>query len=183
MNLKLQMGLKTQIEAILLLGGEETKIKDISKFFNISLEQTLSILQELKKERKGTGINIELHEELVYLVTNPICGEIVNKYFQQESKPKKLTTASLETLSIIAYNQPMTKTEIESIRGVSVDRIIQNLEEKRFIRVCGKKESIGRPNLYEITEKFLGYLGIDSVEELPNYFEIKEKLNGTNENK
>ena len=102
-----------------------------------------------------------------------ICGEIINDFFQQESKPKKLSGAALETLSIIAYRQPITKGEIEAIRGVSVDRIIQNLEEKKFVRVCGKKEAVGRPNLYEVTDKFLSYIGIRSIEELPNYFEVK----------
>nr|WP_221893429.1 SMC-Scp complex subunit ScpB [Cetobacterium sp. 2A] len=182
MNLRNQIGLKTQVESILLLGGDEIKIKDLCKFFSLSLDKMLLLLQELKNERKGTGINIEMHEELVYLVTNPICGEVINKYFEQDAKPKKLSGASLETLSIIAYNQPVTKTEIEAIRGVSVDKIIQNLENKKFIVVCGKRESIGRPNLYEITDKFLGYLGIDSVNELPNYEETKEKISGRNKN-
>ncbi|SJZ43214.1 segregation and condensation protein B [Cetobacterium ceti] len=182
MNLKVQIGLKSQIEALLLLGGEDIKLKELSKFFNISQGKLVEILLELKEERKGTGINIEIDGENIYLVTNPLCGEIVNSFFNQETKPKKLSPAALETLSIIAYHQPITKSEIEAIRGVSVDRIIQNIEEKKFIRNCGKKESIGRPNLYEVTDKFLGYLGINSVEELPDYAKIKEKINGRNEN-
>ena len=116
------------------------------------------------------------------MVTNPRCGEIVNNYFKQEAKPKKLSGAALETLSIIAYKEPVTRAEIEAIRGVSVDRVLQNMEERGFIRVCGKKEAIGKPNLYEITDKFLGYLGVKNVKELPQYAEMKEKLNGANEN-
>ncbi|MGL4308595.1 SMC-Scp complex subunit ScpB [Cetobacterium sp. SF1] len=182
MDLKIQIGLKTQIESLLFLGGEEIKLKELSKFFNIPKTKLLEILQELKIERKGTGIHIEIEDETVFLVTNPLCGEVINNYFNQESKPKKLSTAALETLSIIAYNQPVTKGEIEAIRGVSVERIIQNIEEKKFIRICGKKETIGRPNLYEVTDKFLGYIGIDSVEELPDYEKIKENRNGRDEN-
>lgn len=72
----------------------------------------------------------------------PSVERIINDFFQQESKPKKLSGAALETLSIIAYRQPITKGEIEAIRGVSVDRIIQNLEEKKFVRVCGKKRQL-----------------------------------------
>lgn len=174
--------LKKEIEAILLLGGDEIKIREVAKFFELTLEKTLGILEELKDERKESGINIEIYEELVYLVTNPQCGEMVNRFFQQEAKPKKLSGAALETLSIIAYNQPVTRGEIESIRGVSADRILMTLEEKRFIRISGKRESIGRPNLYEVTDKFLSYLGVDSIEHLPNYNEIKEKINGRDEN-
>ena len=155
----------------------------MSKFFSISIDRILDILEVLKKERFNTGINIEINEEVVYLITNPRCGEIINLYFKQDIKPKKLSNAALETLSIIAYRQPVTKSDIESIRGVSIDRVIQNLEERKFVRVCGKKETIGKPNLYEVTDKFLGYLGVESVEELPQYEEMKERLNGTDENK
>lgn len=172
-SIERNMEIKNKIEAILLLGGDEVKIRELSKFFSIPLEDTMKILEELKEERRETGINIEITGELVSLVTNPIYGEVINSFFEQESKPKKLSGAALETLSIIAYRQPITKGEIEAIRGVSVDRIIQNMEEKKFVRICGKKETIGRPNLYEVTDKFLGYIGIKNIEELPNYFEVR----------
>lgn len=178
------MSIQNKIEAILLLGGDEVKIKDLCKFFSLSIEEIMKILEDLKLERKNSGINIEFSGEFVYLVTNPLYGEFINQYFEHESKPKKLSGAALETLSIIAYRQPITKSEVESIRGVSVDRIIQNLEEKKFVRVCGKKEGIGRANLYEITDKFLGYIGISSINELPNYLEVKGRPeDGGNEDK
>ncbi|MGL5988973.1 SMC-Scp complex subunit ScpB [Cetobacterium sp.] len=177
------MGIKEHIESILLLGGDEIKIRDLSKFFSITVEKILDLLEELKKERFNTGVNLEIDQEVVRLITNPRCGEIVNMYFKQDIKPKKLSNAGLETLSIIAYRQPVTKSEIEAVRGVSTDRVIQTLEERKFVCVCGKKESIGKPNLYEVTDKFLGYLGISTVDELPQYEIMKEKLNGTNENK
>ncbi|MGL4365533.1 SMC-Scp complex subunit ScpB [Cetobacterium sp.] len=177
------MGIKEQIESILLLGGEEIKIRDLSKFFSISVEKVLEILEVLKIERFNTGINLEIDQEVVYLITNPRCGEMVNLYFKQDVKPKKLSNAALETLSIIAYRQPVTKSEIEAVRGVSTDRVIQTLEERKFVRVCGKKEAIGKPNLYKVTDKFLSYLGISTVEELPQYEIMKERLNGTDENK
>ncbi|MGL5088322.1 MAG: SMC-Scp complex subunit ScpB [Cetobacterium sp.] len=177
------MGIKEHIESILLLGGDEIKIRDLSKFFSITVEKLLDLLEELKKERFNTGVNLEIDQEVVRLITNPRCGEIVNMYFKQDVKPKKLSNAGLETLSIIAYRQPVTKNEIEAVRGVSTDRVIQTLEERKFVRVCGKKESIGKPNLYKVTDKFLGYLGISTVDELPQYEIMKEKLNGINENK
>lgn len=174
------MDIKEKLEAILFLGGEDIKIKELAKFFSISYDKIIPILYELKGERKSTGINIEISDETVYLVSNPKYGEVISNFFEQEKKPRKLSASALETLSIIAYNQPITKSEIEAIRGVNVDNIVYNMEGKKFIRICGKKDTIGRPNLYEITDKFLGYLGIDSVDELPNYYEIKEKLNGKN---
>ena len=181
------MSIKNQVESIIFLGGDENKIKDLAKFFKISIEDMLKILLELKEDRRNTGINIEIDSEIVYLTTNPLYGEIINNYFEQETKPKKLSSASIETLSIIAYKQPVTKLEIENIRGVSVDRIISNLEERKFVRNCGRQESGRKANLYEITDKFLSYLGIKDIRELPDYDLLKEKIKvvenmSTNEN-
>ena len=90
-------------------------------------------------------------------------------------------------MTIIAYKQPVTKSEIESIRGVSVDRIIANLEERKFVRNCGKQKTGRKANLYEVTDKFLSYLGIKNITELPDYDLLKEKIKSmenitTNEN-
>ena len=170
------MGIKNQVEAIIFLGGDENKIKDLARFFKISVEDMLKIILELKDDRRDSGINIEIDGELVYLTTNAIYGEVINNYFEQETKPKRLSLASIETLTIIAYKQPVTKSEIESIRGVSVDRIIANLEERKFVRNCGKQKTGRKANLYEVTDKFLSYLGIRDISELPDYQELKEKI-------
>ena len=170
------MGIKNQVEAIIFLGGDENKIKDLARFFKISVEDMLKIILELKDNRRDSGINIEIDGELVYLTTNAIYGEVINNYFEQETKPKRLSSASIETLTIIAYKQPVTKSEIESIRGVSVDRIIANLEERKFVRNCGKQKTGRKANLYEVTDKFLSYLGIRDISELPDYQELKEKI-------
>lgn len=170
------MGIKNQVEAIIFLGGDENKIKDLARFFKISVEDMLKIILELKDDRRDSGINIEIDGELVYLTTNAIYGEVINNYFEQETKPKRLSSASIETLTIIAYKQPVTKSEIESIRGVSVDRIIANLEERKFVRNCGKQKAGRKANLYEVTDKFLSYLGIRDISELPDYQELKEKI-------
>lgn len=169
------MNIKQEVEAIIFLSGEGVKIKELAKHFSLSFIEMMDFLKELKDDRIDTGLNISFEEEKVFFVTNPLCGEGINRFFEQESKPKKISAAALETVSIIAYKQPITKSEIEAIRGVAVDGIVHTLEERKFIRVCGKKESAGRPNIYEITENFLAYLGIKSVEELPNYSEISRK--------
>lgn len=172
------MGMKDELESILFLGGDENKVKDLAKFFSISLEDMLKLIEELKEDRKDTGICVEMDADLVYLVTNPKNGEIIHQYFEQEVKPRKLSAAAMETLSIIAYKQPITKREIEKIRGVGVDHIVQTLEERNLVRVCGYRDSIGRPKLYEVSNKFLGYMGISSLEELPEYRQIQEELDG-----
>lgn len=178
------MSIKYEMEAIIFLGGDENKIRDLSRHFKITLEDTLKIINELREEIKERGVNIEINGDVVYLTTNPKYGESISKYFEQENRPKKLSQASLETLSIIAYRQPISKPEIEMIRGVSVDRIVQNLEEKSLVRSCGRKEGGGRAKLYEVTDKFLAYLGIEDITELPSYVTLSSSFMGEdNENK
>lgn len=175
------MGMKDELESILFLGGDENKIKDLAKFFAVSLEDMLKLIEELKEDREHTGICVEMENDIVYLVSKPMNGEVVHRYFEQEVKPRKLSAAAMETLSIIAYRQPITKREIEKIRGVAVDHIVQGLEERNLIRFCGHKDAVGRPKLYEVSAKFLGYMGISSLKELPEYEKMKELLDGNNE--
>ncbi|MGL5965544.1 MAG: SMC-Scp complex subunit ScpB [Fusobacteriaceae bacterium] len=177
------MEILKELEAIIFLSGDGVKIKDIMKNYSLDFFETVNFLTSLKENWKDRGINLKIDDETAYFITNPYCGEAVIRFFEKESKPKKLSGAALETVSIIAYRQPVTKSEIEAIRGVSTDRIIQNLEERKFINVCGRKESPGRPNLYQVTDNFLAYLGIDRVEQLPKYNEIRGGNNGENENK
>ena len=172
-KLNLTKDIKNKMEAIMLLGGDEVKIEDLSKYFRLPEEEIINYLRDLKFERRNTGINIEINGPVTYLITNPQYGNVVNAYFEHEYKPRKLSEAALETLSIIAYRQPITKREMEVIRGKSVDGVVISLEERKFIRVCGRKDSPGRPKLYEITDKFLGYIGVNSIEELPNYNDVK----------
>ncbi|MGF6906704.1 segregation and condensation protein B [Fusobacterium sp. PH5-44] len=166
------MSIKNKMESILLLGGDEVKIADLAKFFKLPENEIIDLLRDLKFERRHTGINLEINGDVTYLISNPQYGETVNAYFEHEYKPRKLTVAALETLSIIAYRQPITKREIEAIRGRAVDGVVFSLEERKFIRVCGRKNGPGRPKLYEITDKFLGYIGVNSIEELPNYKDV-----------
>jgi len=164
-----------EIEAMLYLASE-LEVKELAKFYNINMEKMIGHLNELKEEKKDSGVNLKMEKGMVYFETNPKYGEMVHKFYNQESKPKKLSRAAMETLSIIAYKQPITKSHIESIRGVSVERVVHNLEEKGLVYSSGKLETIGRPNLYSTTNNFLNYLNIDNLELLPNYTEIREEL-------
>ncbi|MGB6129986.1 MAG: SMC-Scp complex subunit ScpB [Psychrilyobacter sp.] len=164
-----------EIEAMLYLASE-LEIKELAKFYNIKMEKMVECLDKLEREKKVSGINLKMEKGMVYFETNPKYGERVHNFFNQESKPKKLSRAAMETLSIIAYKQPVTKSHIESIRGVSVERVIYNLEEKGLVYPSGRLETIGRPNLYSTTDNFLNYLDIESLIMLPNYAEIRKKL-------
>ena len=98
-------------------------------------------------------------------------------YLSSEKTKRRLSPAALETLSIIAYKQPMTKPELETIRGVNSDHIISSLLEKNLIAIKGRSESIGRPLLYATTDEFLKYFGLNTLSDLPKPRELEEIMN------
>lgn len=159
------------------MSGEPIDIIELKKFFNIEEERLIEKLENLKEIKKNSGINIKIFDNgKIQMSTNPKYGETILNFFNPESKPKKLTKAALETITIIAYKQPVTKGEIESIRGVNVEKVLATLEEKNLIEICGKKNTIGNPNLYRVTEDFLSYVGIDKIEDLPEYEGVKNGI-------
>ena len=157
-----------EIEAIIFLSDKPVPIDELADFLNKTVEETKTLLLDLKEKRENTGINLEIKEEMVKFVTNPNCGKAIQDFFNPTVKVKKLSKSSMETLTIIAFKGPITKSAIEDIKGVSVDGSIQTLLEKKLIYASGKKKSLGNPKLYEVTENFYGYVGIESKEELFN---------------
>ena len=167
--------LEDRVETIVFLSKEQLTIEELAKFYEAELSKMEEILSNLKEKRKTSGINVKIENGIIMLVSNPLYGEDVKRFFNPEMKIKKLTRSTMETLAIIAYKGPITKTEIEQIRGVNVEKTMTNLLEKNLIYISGKKKTIGTPNLYEVTEDFYSYLNINGKEELPG-FEQYEKI-------
>lgn len=166
--------IENRIETLIFLSKEELTIEELANFYSLDKEKITKILMELKEKRKNTGINLKIENNIVNLVSNPLYGEDVKRFFNPELKIKKLTKSAMETLAIIAYKGPITKGEIEQIRGVGVEKTMANLLEKKLIYISGKKKSIGTPNLYEVTEDFYSYLGLKEKDELPGYDEYEK---------
>ncbi len=168
-----------RLETIIFLSKDPLSVEELSKFFNIDCIEMKTSILKLKENRRETGINIKIENDFVSLVSNPLFGEDVKNFFNPEMKLKKLSKSAMETLAIIAYKGPITKGEIEKIRGVGVEKVMSNLLEKNLIYISGKKKSIGTPNLYEVTEDFYSYLNIQKKDELPGYeqFEKIELVN------
>ena len=180
--------LSERVETLVFLSKDILSIEELAKFFEVNNDEMKEIVLKLKEDRKETGINIKIENNIVSLVSNPLFGEDVKKFFNPEMKLKKLSKSTMETLAIIAYKGPITKGEIEKIRGVGVEKVMSNLLEKNLVYISGKKKSIGTPNLYEVTEDFYSYLNIKNKDELPGYEQFEKiklvnKLeNGNNEN-
>jgi segregation and condensation protein B len=108
------------------------------------------------------------------LVSHPDCAGWVRKLFPGP-KPARLSPPALETLAIIAYRQPITRADVEAVRGVTVEGVLQNLMERGLVKIGGRAELPGRPLLYETTEFFLEHFGLRNLDELPNAEELRTR--------
>ncbi|MBR4178998.1 MAG: SMC-Scp complex subunit ScpB [Bacilli bacterium] len=176
------MNLKAVLEGILFIVGDEgTTIKEISSVLDISEEEVKKLLMELKKdyEDKGRGLRISYLGNTFKLTTK----EEHKNYYEKlvtESRTTNLSNAALEVLAVIAYNEPITRLKIDEVRGVNSSQIVRRLLARGFIKVCGKEDTIGKPNLYKTTNEFLDYFGLSSKEDLPELI-IQEKVENDSE--
>ncbi len=169
--------IKRIIEALLFISEKPISKKFLSSFFNLSEKEIESIFDELISEYKvkESGILIIETDGSYNMVTNPKYFEWIS-LFKNITLNHKLSEQALETLAIVAYKQPITKAEIEKIRGVNSDYAIKTLMEKKLIKIVGKKEIPGRPFLYGTTKEFLKLFGITNLKELPKLEEL-QKIN------
>ncbi len=164
---------KSLIEALLFISGTPLSVKDIQKITGFSTGDIVTSIAELEAEyrQRGSGIQIVEVAEGYQMVTNPEFAEWIRK-LKGSTSQTRLSQAALETLAIVAYRQPITKAEIEQLRGVNSEGVIRSLLERRLIRVVGKKDVPGRPLLYGTTREFLLYFGLKDLSELPTIREL-----------
>ena len=166
--------IEEKLEAIIFLSKEMITIKELAQFYGMENFEMEEVLNNLREKRKNTGINLKIENGIVCLVSNPLFGSDVKRFFNPEMKLKKLSRSAMETLAIIAYKGPITKAEIEQIRSVGVDKTMSNLLERKLIYISGRKKTAGTPNLYEVTDDFYSYLNIRNREELPGNEQFQE---------
>lgn len=167
--------LNNTIEAILFALGREISAMEIANTLEVEEADVLSAIESLKEKYNPTqGVTLIEVNGQVQLVTNNKYYEDVNK-FVENTKRKNLSVSAQETLSIIAYNPKITKTEIENIRGVNSDFAVSRLLECGLIEEVARLNLPGRPAAYSVTNEFLRSCGIEKVEDLPDYENIKIK--------
>lgn len=166
--------LKAIIEALLFVWGDPLSIEDISNILEIDKNKIKDILSNMIDEFDfyRRGLKIIRVMNTYQLTTRPEHHKWIGKLSQQ-SKTKNLSTAALETLSIIAYKQNITKNEIESIRGVRCDKSIDTLLNKDLIEEKGRLERPGRPIIYGTTNEFLRYFGLEDLNDLPSLKDLE----------
>lgn len=164
------------IEAILFVSGNEVSVSEISEKLNVSDMEIYAALEILKNRfSRNNGINLLVFNDKLQFSSNPELVDYVSAVLNP-IREKELTKAMLETLSIIAYKQPITKAEIEELRGVDSSYAISMLVKLDMIYVAGKKDAIGKPLLYKTTDEFLKRFSLTSLSELPDTEQLMERI-------
>ena len=166
--------LQQHVESLIFVAEDAISIREIKNSLQSSLsieiknKELTDVIEALKAKYQDPSFSIEIIEinNGFQFMTKAAFHNSVGSYLRLINK-KKLTKAALETLSIIAYKQPVTRTELESIRGVNSDYTIQKLLEKELVVIDGRAEGPGRPLIYSTSRKFMDYFGLKSLEDLP----------------
>lgn len=169
--------IKKVVEAILFVSEKPIPLAEMKTVMeHAQLTEIQQAITELKNEYQGLNRSFEISEVAggYQLMTRPEYGVWIKKLYKSQFT-EKLSGPALETLAIIAYKQPLTRAEMEAIRGVNVDGVIKTLLERDLIRIAGRKDVIGHPILYGTTKRFLEYFGLNSLQALPSLKEFTEQ--------
>ena len=170
-----QLSLAALVEAILFVTPEPITSAQIATLLNVTPRLVKNALDELDSIYQGRGIRLQYHKNKVQITSAPEAAPILENMLELETT-STLSQAALEALSIIAYQQPITRPQIDSIRGVNSDGVLRTLLNKGLIDDVGRADGPGRPILYSTTTEFLKHFGLSSYDELPplSFEEVQE---------
>jgi len=176
-EIKSKYTLAAMIEVLLFVAVMPISVSQFAASLNESVKSVEMSLHELDEHyRKTRGLRLQWKGEKVQLVSSPELSQIIEDFLGIDTTTT-LSQASLETMAIIAYKQPVTRPMIEEVRGVNSDGVVRNLLSKGLIEEVGRAEGVGRPILYSTTTEFLNHFGLTSINELPP-FEIPMEISG-----
>lgn len=160
--------IKSAIESMMFVWGDPLDIKAVADIFNIDRNEVYAYCKELQVEyeEEGRGIVIREVNRSFQFVTRRENIDYIERLCTPV-KHRKLSQSALEVLAIVAYKQPVTKGEIEAVRGIRCDRVLDGLEKKKLVAEIGRSDAVGRPILYGTTDEFLRQFGFESLKELP----------------
>lgn len=165
------MNLEAVVEGLLFVVGEDgLTLNQLVDILDVDMEAVKQILNNLKEkyESDSSGIRINFLGNTFKLTTKKEHKEYFQKLIENPES-NVLTQAALETLAIVAYNEPITRIEVDEIRGVSSSQMIRKLVAKGFLKEVGRSDAVGRPILYKTTSEFLDYFGLSTINDLPKF--------------
>ncbi|MCE7859837.1 MAG: SMC-Scp complex subunit ScpB [Chloroflexi bacterium CFX2] len=168
-----ELSLAARIEAMLFVSAEPVPVQQLSQALDVTVSVVERGLKELEDSLRSRGLRLQRHAGRVQLTTAPELAGLVEMFLGLEAITH-LSRAALETLAIIAYQQPVTRPQVDSIRGVNSDAMLKSLLSKGLILESGRTDGPGRPILYSTTPEFLQHFGLNSLTELPPLSAPKE---------
>ena len=165
----MQHQLENILEAILFVAGEPVSVRELVRSLDAPEQAVLDAISalEARYDEQLRGLRLRRFGEHIQLATRADYAPYIERLLQPVQK-QSLSQAALETLAIVAYRQPVTRLDIEAVRGVKCDYSLQSLTAKGLVEEQGRKETIGRPILYGTTDKFLEHFGLRTLQDLPN---------------
>ena len=168
--------LESVIESVVFVAGEAISVSDLCVKFDVKPKEVEKAVNNLKKKYdEKSGIQILFFNNKIQFSSNPKNVDFVTAILNP-IRQRNLTKATLETIAIIAYKQPVTRLEIEEIRGVNSDYAINVLLEHKLIEIVGRKDTVGKPSLFGTTDEFLKRFDISSVSDLPKYEDLMAQI-------
>ena len=164
-NLKMSK-FKANLEAVLFVAPVSVTLSQLASALDITEREVEKVLTQLGEDYQERGLRIQRHAGRIQLTTAPEAGESVERFLGMEITTY-LSQAALEALSIVAYEQPVTRPQVDSVRGVNSDGVMKSLLHKGLIQDIGRADGPGRPILYATTPEFLQQFGLNSLEEMP----------------
>jgi segregation and condensation protein B len=161
------MNINLLLESLLFVADEPVPITRLAETLEVEVEAVEAALQRLEEDYQGRGLCLQRRGKRIQLVTAPEAGPYIERFLGLQLS-SRLSAPALETLAIIAYRQPITRAQIEAIRGVSSDGVLRTLLGKGLVEEMGRLEQAGRPILYGTTFEFLQYFGLKELSDLPS---------------
>ncbi len=161
-----QLDLASQIEALLFVADEPVSVLQLAQVLEVSSSQVEKALEELDARCQGRGLRLQCRDHLVQFVTAPEAADHVRRFLGLDAQTK-LSPAALEALALVAYRQPVTRAEIDTVRGVNSDSVLRTLLSRGLICALGRLDQVGRPIVYGTTFEFLQHFGLSDLSELP----------------
>ena len=163
------------IESLLFVADQPVDVQDLAKALDVDLDEIERALQVLAAQCQARGIRLQRKRDRLQLVSAPEAGPVIERFLGLE-RSGRLSVAALETLSIVAYRQPVTRIQIEAIRGVRSDGVLRSLVRRGLIEAIRRAETVGRPILFGTTFEFLQQFGLKGLEDLPARDELCSSL-------
>ncbi len=158
--------LSALVESLLFAAAEPLTVARLAAVLLVEAEQIEQALQALERDLVGRGICLQRKDDKIQLATRPAAASAIERLLGVDTSPR-LSPAALEALAVIAYRQPVTRTQLEAIRGVNCDGVLRTLLSRSLIEEQGRLDAVGRPILFGTTFEFLQYFGLSRVEDLP----------------